>query len=132
MRRAARGLCRVVPAIDRLVTSPLIRAAQTAEIVAERYAGLEPVEVADWGPAGSPQTVTRWLQAQPANLLIAAVGHEPNLSLCVGWLMARASTPFFAFKKGAACLLEFEGDVDAGAGTLLWALRPSHLRRLGA
>ena len=36
----------------------------------------------------------------------------------------------FAFRKGSACLLEFAGEVGAGAATLLWAMTPAQLRAL--
>jgi phosphohistidine phosphatase SixA len=104
---------------------------QTAEIVAEAYGQLEIVESPEWVPDADPRSILPWLSRHDGSELVAAVGHEPHVSACVSWLLAERSVPFFAFKKGGACLLEFEGEVDAGRATLLWALQPAHLRRLG-
>jgi phosphohistidine phosphatase SixA len=58
------------------------------------------------------------------------VGHEPSISLIVSWLLTGTEKRIFAFRKGAACLLEFPGEVGGGTGTLLWALSPALLRYL--
>ena len=62
---------------------------------------------------------------------MAAVGHEPSISLILSWLLTGNERRIHAFRKGGACLLEFEGEVAAGTATLLWALTPSQLRELG-
>ena len=54
MRRTAKALPRVVPALDVLATSPLTRAAQTAAIVSKAYGDLKPIETAPSSPTGGP------------------------------------------------------------------------------
>jgi phosphohistidine phosphatase SixA len=61
---------------------------------------------------------------------VAVVGHEPDLSGLVSWLLAGAARPLVALGKGAACLLELEKPA-ARTATLLWLLPPRGLRRLG-
>lgn len=129
MRRAARGLGRLVPAIDRLATSPYRRAAQTARIVARAYDDLAPVVVEQLTPDVEPSLVARWLRAQPGADTIALVGHEPQLSGLATFLLTASSEPILALEKGAACAI----DVPAPrrAGTLLWLLTARQLRTLG-
>ena len=60
MRRAARGLGRVVPDVDLLFSSPLARAWQTAEILHDEIGWPEPAPLSQLEPDRSPaQTVSR-------------------------------------------------------------------------
>jgi phosphohistidine phosphatase len=129
MRQAARGLKEIVPEIDLLATSPLTRAAQTGAIVDSVYGGLSEVEIEELSPEATPNDFLRWLRKQKADIL-AAVGHEPSLSLILSWLLTGTERRIFAFRKGGACLLEFPDEVGAGTATLLWALTPAQLRDL--
>lgn len=129
MRQAAKGLHEIVPDIDLLATSPLTRAAQTGAIVDSVYGGLKEVEIEELSPAATPNDFLRWLRKQKADC-IAAVGHEPSISLIFSWLLTGTERRFFAFRKGGACLLEFPDEIGAGTATLLWALTPGQLRDL--
>jgi phosphohistidine phosphatase len=131
MRRAARGIARATPKIDLLATSPLTRAIQTGEIVATRFAGVPTVEVAQLGPSKHVQALLKWLQEQRHDATIALVGHEPQLSLFVSWMLTGLQEAFVPMKKGGACLLACDRDVKAGRAKLLWAMKPSQLRALG-
>jgi phosphohistidine phosphatase len=129
MRQAARGLKEITPEIDLLATSPLTRAAQTGAIVDTVYGGLKEVEIEELSPEATPNDFLLWLRKQKAGTL-AAVGHEPSLSLILSWLLTGTERRIFAFRKGGACLLELPDEVGAGTATLLWALTPSQLRGL--
>jgi phosphohistidine phosphatase len=129
MKQAARGLQEIVPEIDLLATSPLTRAAQTGAILDSVYGGLSEVEIEELSPEATPGDFLRWLRKQKADTL-AAVGHEPSLSLILSWLLTGTERRIFAFRKGGACLLEFPDEVAAGTATLLWALTPTQLRDL--
>lgn len=131
MRRAARGLRRVVPQLGVLAASPLVRAAQTAEIVGEAYGGMEFDTWAELSPGIQPAMLldrlrSLYVEGGP----VAVVGHEPDLGEAVGWLLTGSARSFLEMKKGAACLLEFDGPPDAERATLLWHLTPGQLRRL--
>ena len=131
MRRGAGGLRAIVPTIDVLATSPLVRAVQTAEIVADTYGGLEIVTVKELSPDSQFPAFLRWMRTQDAGRTVATVGHEPHLSGLASWLLTGRSGSFISLKKGAACLLELQDNLDAGAAALLWALMPRQLRQLG-
>jgi phosphohistidine phosphatase len=129
MRRIARGLRRLVPEIDLLATSPLTRATQTGAVLDAVYGDLPTVEIEELDPDARPEDFVAWLRARQ-DPVVAVVGHEPSLSLIVSWLLARATRPLIALRKGGACLLELGDKPAAGAGTLIWALTPAQLRAL--
>jgi len=131
MKRAARGLRALVPELDRLAASPLTRALQTAEILAEAYDGIEPASVAALAPGQPTAALAAWLGEELRHRAVAIVGHEPGLSRAVSWLLAGGERSFIELKKGAACLLECADPVRAGTATLQWALTPSQLRDIG-
>lgn len=129
MERVARGLRRLEPDLTCVLTSPLVRARQTAQIVADAYGGLAVEECAELAPGRSPAALASWLAGRDGARL-CAVGHEPDLSFAATWLLSGLSTPFLRFKKSGACALSFPGDVGAGRAELCWALDPRALRRL--
>jgi phosphohistidine phosphatase len=130
MREAARGLRDVVPKIDVLATSPLVRAVETAEIVGEAY-DRKHVIVDALRPESPYDDLARWARQHGEKDVVAIVGHEPHLSGLVCWLLAGAKTSFLDLKKGAACLLEIEDAPSAGSALLLWSMAPRHLRAIG-
>ena len=130
MRLGAKGLRREIDAPDVLASSPLVRARQTAEIVADAYGGLDVVIADELTPSRPPAALARWLTRQREHERVAVVGHEPHLSSVVSWLLTGSDHPLLHLKKGAACLLEFTSDIGAGRAALLWALRPGQMRAL--
>lgn len=130
MTRGAAGLRAIAPRVDSIAASPLVRAQETARIVAAGY-GLAAVETSN---ALRPDTAftlfVSWLAAQSEDRVVAVVGHEPHLGALVTWLMTGLEESRVAFKKGGACLLEFEERPRRGGGRLLWALTPGQLRDL--
>lgn len=131
MAVGAEGLVRVVPHLDVIASSPLVRAVQTADILARAY-GHERVErVAALAPGGDFDAVVEWLEGHEPTAAVAVVGHEPDLSELASYLLLHTPAPFFSFKKGGAALLEFEGMIGPGEAELRWLLAPKHLRTLG-
>jgi phosphohistidine phosphatase len=137
MRAGVRGLRRVVPRIDLLATSPLTRAAQTADILLQAYRGVKRVELPQLAPDKPVTSLLRWVQEQHAkqpprrDFTVALVGHEPQLGVFVSWMLTGLQESFVQLKKGGACLLYCEKDVKPGRSTMLWLLKPSQLRATG-
>jgi phosphohistidine phosphatase len=129
MRRAALGLRKVEPDIDRLVTSPYRRAAQTARIVARAYGGVEPIVLQQLLPDVEPPVVARWLRAQRGVGTVALVGHEPQLSGLATYLLTQDSEPVLELEKGAACAIDLPA--ARRTGSLVWLLTAKQLRALG-
>ena len=136
MRRAAGGLARLVPRLDALASSPLTRAVETGEIVAERYDHEKAISLPALAPGKSAGQVMDWLREQAehakkgADTTVAIVGHEPGLGQLVSWMLTGLRESFIPLKKGGACLLLFQGEVKPARAKLLWAMKPSQLREL--
>ena len=132
-RAAARGLARLEPDVRLIASSPLTRARQTAEVLAEVLDWAEVVELEPLRPGGSHPKLIEFLAARPEDTTVALVGHEPDLGLLAGTLLfSSAPSTTLAFKKAGACAIDFEGGLRPGAGRLLWFLPPKLLRRLAA
>lgn len=132
MRDAARGLRQLVPRIELVATSPLQRAVDTAEIVAEICRAGEVVEVPALAPGARLDALLGWLSRRRDAALVALVGHEPHLSRVAALLVAGATEPFFTLRKGGAVLLHVEGTPAPGSAQLGWLATASLLRKLGA
>ena len=127
MKKVAKGLRQEVKDLDFLATSPLVRAVQTAEIVAEAY-GIEVSETTNvLLPEARLDEFERWARAFRDRKTVAIVGHEPHLSCLTTWLLTGKRESGVRLKKGGACLLEFEEEAQRGVGTLNWLLTPRQL-----
>ena len=129
-REAVKGLAEFGVAIDLVLTSPLIRARDTATLLAS---GLKPKpgieEVEALAPGGRHASIVDAIKTHAKrHRRLALVGHEPDLGeLAARLLGARGSV---AFKKGAACAIDLDGATPGGPGTLRWLLTPRALRAL--
>jgi phosphohistidine phosphatase len=132
MRQTARGLKRIIPELNLIVTSPLPRAMQTAVIVADEYrGGVTPEQHASLAPGAGADAVIDFLNNRPRALTVLCVGHEPDLSLLASTLLSNGNKSLLTLKKGGACLLEFRRRVAPGRAKLAWLLTPRALRCLG-
>ncbi len=131
-RKAAAGLKHIAERPQCVLSSPLVRAKQTAMILAEFAGWPKAVECAALAPDAPPEEMFAALAAQKAKA-IGVVGHQPGL----GRLLA-ASLPAqvrggvnpeaFELKKMGAALVSFSGTPRAGGGTLNWLVPPRILR----
>lgn len=129
MVQCAEGLRAIAPKISMLATSPLTRARETAEIVAEEY-GMDIRATTDaLRPKAAFGDFVEWI-ADHDHPIVAVVGHEPHLSGLVTWLVSGLEESHMELKKGGACLLSFKGAPKKCGGTLEWALHPNHLRKI--
>lgn len=84
----------------RIWTSPLVRAVQTAELVASGLACTTQVEIVPaLAPDGSAREVHAAVRALPADTAVMLVGHEPSMS-AIGALLA--GSDFEALDKAQA------------------------------
>lgn len=126
--RSITGLKQMVPTIDLVVTSPLLRAQQTAEIVAEHYSS-PLLQLDALAPGGEFGVVVRWLGQQVAEVVLL-VGHEPDLGMLASWFLTGARVSFIPMKKGAIVQLGFAGKPAAEQGELQLLLSNAQLRNL--
>ena len=136
MRRAAQGLRAICPRVAVLASSPLVRARETADIVAPAFRVTRVEIVEALRPDRPFEELLGWLRRRVVpngtadDATVAVVGHEPHLSGLVTWLMTSGTESRIELKKGGACLLRFDRAPTAGDATLRWVLTPSQLRGL--
>lgn len=129
-RQIANGLVTLVPKLDVLAASKLSRSVESAALIARRYGIKSTVELPSLAPGGRAGDLLNWLKKQPVDQTIALVGHEPELGKLTSWLLSGMRTNFMSYKKGGACLLRFDGEVESGAARLIWSIPPKQLRRV--
>ena len=130
MAAVAKGLKRQAGSIDVLAASPLVRAAQTASIVAREYGGMSVGTVPALAPQSAPSAFAAWLRTQRNVNAVAVVGHEPHLGTLITWLISGLRDSHVTLEKGGACMLEIEGQPRARCATLTWLLPPDVLAKL--
>ena len=130
MREIAEGLRRIGFEVDWIVTSPLVRAVETAAIIADSLASSAPVDVCDsMRPGGSPEDVIAFLAKRPSRTRVLVVGHEPDLSELTARLIGAGSHANLGFKKGGCCMISFDEFPPRNPGQLVWWLTPRLLRK---
>jgi phosphohistidine phosphatase len=127
MRESVRGIHALVPQLDLLATSPLTRAAQTAELLVEEYGDLTVVDLPSLAHGSAPDEIRGWL-GQRAEERIALVGHEPDLGILICWFVTGGSGAPIPLKKGGAALLRFADAPGPGRAELRWLAPPKLLR----
>ena len=134
MVKNAAGLRFVVPIIDLLVSSPLVRAEQTAAIVSDTYNDKPIVKCDALKPDTDPEKLLEFLRKLPQHsdkdAVIAVVGHEPHLSEFIAYACTGTARSFIEFKKGGACMLSFAHGVTAGKAQMQWIHKPATMRDL--
>jgi phosphohistidine phosphatase len=129
LRKSARGLARLGVSFDMVLTSPLVRAHQTADILAAAFSPRPPVVAAEsLAPEGTYQAILADLAKQSRRSRIALVGHDPG----IGELAARLAGSRYpiGFKKGAICRIDVDNLPPGDPGSLRWFLTPRVLRSL--
>jgi phosphohistidine phosphatase len=127
MRKAARGLDRLGVTLDVVVTSPLVRARQTAELVAGAMNPKPPIVAAEsLAPGGTYQEIIADLEKQARRTRIAIVGHEPGIGEFASRLIG--SRHSIEFKKGAICRIDVDALPPSGPGDLRWFMTTKILR----
>ena len=129
LRKSARGLARLGVTLDVILTSPLTRTRQTAEIIAAAFDSRPHVVTAEsLAPGGTYQALIEDLQKQARRPKVALVGHEPG----IGELASRltGSRHPMVFKKGAVCRIDVDALPPNAPGTLRWFATPKMLRGL--
>jgi phosphohistidine phosphatase len=129
LRKEARGLVALGVTFDQIITSPLVRTRQTADVLAEVLKGKPPIATSDaLAPAGTPAAVIQEIGRHARKPRIALVGHEPNLGELAAQLLG-AKAPL-EFKKGGICRIDFDVAPPKGVGALRWFVTPKMLRSL--
>ncbi len=130
--QVAAGLRRLEVAISHLISSPLVRARETADIVRAVLHLPHKVRIAEeLVPEAPPDQLLSLLRELPSDSCVLCVGHEPHLGMVASLLLSGKPSTAFPFKKAGACLIEVSSPVKPSRGTLRWWMGPSQLKALG-
>jgi len=116
--------------LDRILSNPYPRAAQTAEIVAARLGLKKRLEFRDeLTPGGDSQALVRYLKRiRPGPEHVLLVGHEPDLSQFMSHLISGGPAAALEMKKGGLAKLSIAAELRyARCATLAWLLTPKQL-----
>jgi phosphohistidine phosphatase len=134
-RKEIRSIARWMQAekirFDLIATSPLIRASETARIVA-RTLSLEDKVISweDLAPGGDPDSVC-YAASQSAKSIILLVGHEPDLSSLIGRIIAQGDTASVMVTKGGLAKIRyFAFDDRHPSGVLQWLLTAKQIQAM--
>jgi phosphohistidine phosphatase len=127
--RSVVGLRRLDVELARILTSPLVRARQTAEILQEQLPGPSPE---DWQLLAPGAPLDRLLAAlKGAGEAVALVGHEPGLGRLLSLAISGRPGEGTPLRKGGVARIQFDAAPKPGAARLVWMMTPKLLRRLG-
>lgn len=132
VRGAGKGLLHLHIAPTHILTSPLVRARETAEILQGLFRPRLIVRICEeLVSEAAPDKLFSLLNTLPQDSVVLCIGHEPHLSTTAGALLAGKSTAGLSLKKAGACLLRVEGAIRPAKGHLEWWLTSAQLRALG-
>jgi phosphohistidine phosphatase len=129
LREAAAAMEKMELSFDVIISSPYLRAKQTAEIITKHFKLQKKLEFSDdLIPGGNPQALIRQLNdLKPAPENILLVGHEPYLSRFIALLSSGSPATTIDMKKGGLCKLETEELEYGHCATLAWLLTPKQM-----
>jgi phosphohistidine phosphatase len=129
-RESVDGLVWLDVQLDIVFSSPLVRAKQTAGLLAGGLPAKPPVKICEALAPGhtSIETMEQIARDARGEKRVALVGHEPDLGELTGWLLGtKRPVPY---KKGGVARVEMDG-LTSRHGTLAWLATPKMLRKLG-
>ena len=133
MEQGARGLLELDVTPRLILTSPLPRARQTAEILARACPGKRkpPLKMLDaLAPGGRREDVYRALAAGRDLECVVLVGHQPSLGEIAGEIAWGSPEHYLELKKGGACAIDLDETQPVPKGSVAWLLTPAILRAL--
>jgi phosphohistidine phosphatase len=128
-RKAVAGLADLEVEVDVILSSPLARARQTADLLSKGLAGHPSVvETGALSPGAPHKALLAELGRHRRKSAIALVGHEPHLGETAARLVGCPGR--FDFRKGGVCRIDVDAFPPPGPGQLQWFAPPKLLIRL--
>jgi phosphohistidine phosphatase len=132
MKKAAAGLAAVEAIPDVILSSPLIRARQTAEILMAAFGDRPFFQVVPaLAPQGNRTELYDEIRKHGGKDGVMLVGHEPSLGSIACEILSGSPGCFLNLKKGSACAIEIAKMSPVPSGFLRWLIPPATLRMLG-
>ena len=133
MRQIAKALRNIGVEFDLILSSPYVRACETAEILADVFKMKKKIVFSDnLSPSGNPELLIGEINEKYTVDSLALVGHEPYLSTLVGMLVSDNAKIDITLKKGGICHLSVDDlHYHEHRATLEWLLTPGILMEIG-
>ncbi|WP_454062778.1 SixA phosphatase family protein [Candidatus Nitrospira salsa] len=130
-QKAIEGLSLIGSQPTHLLSSPYVRARETAEIAYKVFNLHEPIQLCEELVFHhAPTTIFPILTKFPEEATVICVGHEPHLGQLAALMISGRYIPGLSLKKAGACAIQFKEKPQIGHGRLEWWLRPAQLRQL--
>ena len=133
LERQIKGMNAIKLRPDLTVTSPLVRAVQTAEIVLSGLSKTSTLEVSGAlvPSADSHDILDEIAGTYPSRDSVMVVGHEPHLSSLISLVATGSPSPAVRLRKGALCKLRIPDLRSGQLGWIEWSLTPRQMIKLG-
>ena len=128
-RKAALGLRKWSPRVDAVLSSPFVRARQTAKLLTKFAGWPAAIECSALVPGTPPARLVARLRKM-RDQRVAVVGHEPHLSAFISACLSKRLKIDLKLRKGGVAHLTFGKSMEAGSGTLAAFLPPRVLRAI--
>jgi phosphohistidine phosphatase len=131
MRKQVRALKQMGLTFDQVLTSPLLRATQTAEIVGKVLDCSDRIERCEaLAPGCELDDLAEVLRERQSVERIALVGHNPDFEEIAPAIIGCTSEGGMIFKKGGVCRIDMIQFTPHLVGELVWHLTPRLLRMI--
>ncbi|HEV2110717.1 MAG TPA: histidine phosphatase family protein [Gammaproteobacteria bacterium] len=128
MRKGVAGLAELVEELPLVLTSPLTRAVQTAELLQAVFPKAELRRHAFLAPGSDPAALLKSIANRPGP--VALVGHEPDLSQWIGYMCTGTGRSVVRMKKASVCRLDMPDQPIPGEACIAWLLTLKQLIKL--
>jgi len=130
--QVAAGLTQLDVHPTHVLSSPLVRAIETAKIMHSSLRIRSAVRIVDeLLPDASPDGLLSIFRDLPPESCVLCIGHEPQLGIASSVFLSGRARASFPLKKAGACLIELPVPPKSGRGVLRWWLTPNQLRTIG-
>jgi phosphohistidine phosphatase len=125
MKKIVKGLRQLDLEFDAIVSSPYVRARDTAKILAKEF-DMKDIGLSDnLIPPGNFENLVSEIHQKYDVDNLALVGHEPMLSSLISWLATGNTDMRVTLKKGGVAYLSTDNLYQNGRATLEWLLTPA-------
>jgi phosphohistidine phosphatase len=132
VRRVAEAFVKMEVSFDAILSSPLVRAQQTADALSEEMKAKQKVQLTEHlAPGGGTKELVNLLQHLPDSPQeILLVGHEPDLGQLAWSFLTGGDEVAIVFKKGGVAKLAIESLRAGRCATLEWLLTSRQLEMM--
>ncbi len=133
MREVVKGLIKLRVEFDLILTSPLARAVETAEIIAAsmRLSKKDIKQSGNLAPGASAEDLFAEIKGHAGAEAVALVGHQPDLGSLISRITQSDDGALsIQLKKGSVCCLNVRETMPTLRGDMMWLLTPKQLRLL--